>query len=166
VGPCRRHANLRDSTNRKITSPKPFRLFSTEPARFGFAWKSASLFKHLKIWPTEPSAAGSLGYQDELEPEVDVAERSNAWRMRGNIPRAAGRAHPSARLRGALRYTRDDRIENAQCVDRAVRLALLKVLFRLRHCVCNVGKTEKFSVAEPSECIENGGFHLDSEYAP
>ena len=22
----------------------------------------------------------SLGYQDELEPEVDVAERSNAWR--------------------------------------------------------------------------------------
>jgi hypothetical protein len=33
-----------------------FRLFSTEPARFGFAWKSSSLFKHLKIWPTEPSA--------------------------------------------------------------------------------------------------------------
>ena len=24
----------------------------------------------------------SLGYQDEYEPEVDVAERSNAWRMR------------------------------------------------------------------------------------
>ena len=24
----------------------------------------------------------SLGYQDELEPEVDVAERSNALRMR------------------------------------------------------------------------------------
>src|SRR3954453_14429567 len=56
-GFCRRHANLRDSANRQIGSPKPFRLFPTEPARFGFAWKSSSLFKHLKIWPTEPSAA-------------------------------------------------------------------------------------------------------------
>src|SRR4051812_40066252 len=55
-GYCRKHANLRDSANRQIASPKPFRLFSTEPARFGFAWKSSSLFKHLKIWPAEPSA--------------------------------------------------------------------------------------------------------------
>jgi hypothetical protein len=46
-GFCRRHANLRDSTNRQIQSPKPFRLFPTEPARFGFAWKSSSLFKNL-----------------------------------------------------------------------------------------------------------------------
>jgi hypothetical protein len=28
----------------------------------------------------------SLGYQDEYEPEVDVAERSNAWRMRRTVP--------------------------------------------------------------------------------
>jgi hypothetical protein len=51
----RRDANLRDSTNRQFASPKPFRLFPTEPARFGFAWKSSSLFKDLKIWSTEPS---------------------------------------------------------------------------------------------------------------
>jgi hypothetical protein len=56
-GFCRRHANLRDATNRQIRPPKPFRLFPTEPARFGSAWKSSSHFKYLKIWPTEPSAA-------------------------------------------------------------------------------------------------------------
>src|SRR5207237_36435 len=36
----------------------------------------------------------SLGYQDELEPEVDVAERSNAWRMRRTVPWSEARAHP------------------------------------------------------------------------
>src|SRR4249919_4272234 len=37
----------------------------------------------------------SLGYQDEYEPEVDVAERSNARRMRRTVPWSAGRGHPS-----------------------------------------------------------------------
>jgi hypothetical protein len=32
----------------------------------------------------------SLGYQDEYEPEVDVAERSNPWRMRRIVPWSDG----------------------------------------------------------------------------
>ena len=39
----------------------------------------------------------SLGYQDEYEPEVDVAERSNAWRMRRTVPcPQAVVTHPAA----------------------------------------------------------------------
>jgi hypothetical protein len=48
-GFCQRRANLRDSKNRQIASLKPFRLFSTEPAAFGFAYKLLRLFKRLKI---------------------------------------------------------------------------------------------------------------------
>ena len=41
----------------------------------------------------------SLGYQDEYEPEVDVAERSDAWRMRRNrsVVRRSRSAEPCRR---------------------------------------------------------------------
>ena len=99
---CRRHANLRDSANRQIGSPKPFRLFSSEPARFGFAWKSSSLFKHLKIWPPEPSAADLSAGKRFQKPEVDAVERSNAWRMRRN--RYVARSSCSPILRQSVRH--------------------------------------------------------------
>ena len=43
----------------------------------------------------------SLGYQDELEPEVDVAERSNAIR-REIFPWSEAYAHPQA-LKASVR---------------------------------------------------------------
>jgi hypothetical protein len=72
----RKKQNLRDSTNRQNASPKPFRLFSTEPAHFGFEWKTLSLFKHLKIWPTESFATDLSPTQMLKKPEVVVAKRT------------------------------------------------------------------------------------------
>jgi hypothetical protein len=52
--------------------------------------KSFQAFRNL----TDRTFRGrSLGYQDELEPEVDVAERSKAWRMPRTVPWSAARAH-------------------------------------------------------------------------
>jgi hypothetical protein len=92
-GFCRRHANLRDSTNRQIASPKPFRLFFDRTRAFWVRMEIIESFQALKNLADRTFRSASLGYQDVQKPEVDVAERSNAKRMWmwRNVPMAAGR---------------------------------------------------------------------------
>ena len=65
----------------------------------------------------------SLGYQDEYEPEVDVAERSNAWRMRRTVPWSEARAHPyrpDARTRYAIARSLPNWCIDVMCPQTAV----------------------------------------------
>ena len=57
----------------------------------------------------------SLGYQDEYEPEVDVAERSNAWRMRRTLrgPRAVVTDAASIGVQHDVSYRPDARTMSA-----------------------------------------------------
>ena len=116
--------------------------------------------------PHSARGTATAHLRDFVPWRFSAAGCSSAWIGHHPGGRKPAQRQTSAGQRSSLRYTRDDGIENAQCIDRAVGFSLLKILVRLRHRVGNVGKTENFSVTGPGECIQSGGFHLDSEYTP
>ncbi len=113
--------------------------------------------------------SGPLSHRNQLVPLSATADANLLWlanSCRQGAPehrsdrkptlqgRLAGRDGPDADMLWQQQVTGgEDRIENAQCIDSALRFALLKVLFCLRHPVCNVGKTENFSLVTLSEGI-------------